>query len=442
MNLVKALRIDSRSRMALVGAGGKTTALFRLGDELPPPVLLTATTHLGESQVAQAGRHVIATRVDQIQALQDNLTDTPILVTGPFGPDGRTLGLDAPVLDALKSLADDKNLPLLIEADGSRQRPLKAPAEHEPAIPGWVSQVVVVAGLSGLGKPLGPEWIHRPEIFAALTGMKMGKPVSPEALGTLLAHPQGGLKHIPARARKIALLNQVDHPEAKNQAEALTPALLENYSAVVIARLENEPESEVLSVRERIAGIVLAAGESRRLGQPKQLLLWRGEPLVRHVVRIALEAGLKPVVVVTGAEAGVVSDALQALPVSLVDNAEWASGQSSSVRRGIGELSVEVGAAIFLLSDQPQVPVKLIEQLEVAHSHSLSAIIAPKVGERRANPVLFDRSVFSALAQVKGDMGGRAIFDQYPVEWVDWKDPSLLLDVDTPEDYARLREIE
>lgn len=101
-----------------------------------------------------------------------------------------------------------------------------------------------------------------------------------------------------------------------------------------------------------------------------------------------------------------------------------------------------VGAAIFLLADQPQIPVEVIRALTEAHTRSLSPILAPLVlEERRANPVLFDRDVFPDLMQVTGDVGGRAVFSKHKVEYLPWHDDLLLFDVDKPEDYQKLLNI-
>jgi molybdenum cofactor cytidylyltransferase len=97
-----------------------------------------------------------------------------------------------------------------------------------------------------------------------------------------------------------------------------------------------------------------------------------------------------------------------------------------------------VGSAVFFLADQPQIPVPLVSALIKQHSKHLAAITAPRVNEKRGNPVLFDRITFPELMQLSGDMGGRKLFDRYTVDYVDWDDPNILLDVDTPEDYTQL----
>lgn len=189
---------------------------------------------------------------------------------------------------------------------------------------------------------------------------------------------------------------------------------------------------------ERIAGIILAAGESKRLGQPKQLLDWKGKPFVRQVAETALAARLAPVIVVTGAAAAEVKTALHGLAVQQVHNPEWAQGQSGSVRAGLAAVPPDAAAAIFMVVDQPQLPVRLLDSLQEHYAQHRPPIIATLVDGRRTNPVLFDRSTFADFETLEGDVGGRALFSRYRVTWFPWLDTSLAFDVDTPEDYDKL----
>lgn len=436
LTLARALRMDPAACVAFIGAGGKTTAIFKLAREFPASIV-TATTHLGVWQTSLADRHIAtdsdAVEIEDVQGI--------LLVTGEAEGE-RTKPVAEKLLRRLHEYCKARAIPLLIEADGSRQKPLKAWAEHEPPIPAFADLVVHVAGLSGLGKPLNSEFVHRAERFAALSGLPSGEMISLEAIARVLTHPQSGLKNVPATAQRIVLLNQADTPELQSAAHALTSSLLPAYRAILISSLLHD---QVHAVHEPIAGIVLAAGESKRFGKPKQLLDWKGQPFVRAVTQTALRAGLSPVIVVTGAKAAEVEAAVRDLNVVIARNDDWQSGQGSSVREGLSSLPPApllpgegCGGAIFLLADQPQVTTTVIQALKEKHAEGLYPIVAPLVMDRRGNPVLFDCTVFPDLLNIAGDTGGRAIFHKHRVEYLPWHDDALLLDVDTPEQYERL----
>lgn len=464
MKLIQALRSSPTVRLAFVGAGGKTSALFQLARELlevdgdkVTAVLVTTTTHLAAWQVRLADHAFAVACPDDIHKLTQDMLPGVVLLTGAEGRDSKLCAPAPLMMEKIHDLAEVFHLPLLVEADGARLLPLKAPGENEPAIPGFVTQVGVVAGLSGLGKPLSEAWVHRSQRFANLSGIAEGDTITPEALVKVLMHPQGGIKSIPPGARRNLILTQADSPELLSTASSIAMQLQAVFHQVLICstddaglsctpsdRQTDTPPRHALSVRavfEPVAGIVLAAGGSKRFGSPKQLLNWHGQPFVRQAALTALEAGCSPVVVVTGAYAGQVEAALDGLDVRIANNPNWENGQASSVQAGLRLLSPETGAAVFLLSDQPQVPPTLVRALIEVHRHELNPILAPLVDGQRGNPVLFDRIAFPDLLDLKGDQGGRTLFSRYPVSWLPWQDASLLLDVDTPEAYQALLEL-
>ena len=441
MNLARALRLGKTPCLAASGAGGKTTALFQLARELPPPVIVTASTHLHVDQIRLADSHRMVNAQENLAEIEGNLRGV-MLITGSIEGD-RTTGLNKSLIQRLHAVCNKNNLPLLIEADGSRQHPLKAPGEHEPVIPRFVDMVLVVIGMSGLGKPLTEEYVHRPETFSRLSGVKIGESITTEALARFLTHPAGGLKGIPAGARRVALLNQADTPELMAQAKWMAEEILPAYQSVITASLHQQSDSSdqranIHAVREPVAGIILAAGEARRFGQLKQLLPLDGKPFVRRVAETALAAGLSPVVVVTGAGSETVNPALHDLPVIVQHNPDWKNGQSSSIRAGLGALPPDTGATIFLLADQPMITPTILRALVERHSLDLSPIVAPQVQGQRANPVLFDRVIFPDLLLLSGDVGGRGIFSKFPPVTLPWHDENLLVDIDTPDDLRKL----
>lgn len=434
LTLAQALRVDVSPCIAFIGAGGKTTAMFQLARQLPGPVIVTATSHLGRWQIESADHHIVAETSELIEELEHGLSGV-ILITGEIDED-RTKPINEALLVWLHQFCNYHSIPLLIEADGSRQKPLKAWADHEPPIPAFVKHVVQVVGLSSIGKPLSEQHIHRPEIVSRITGLQPGQIISSQALIRVLTHPKAGLKNVPSDARRTVLLNQADTQELQAIARGMTSSLLTEYAAVIISKLGDE---QIFAVHEPIAGIILAAGGSTRFGGVKQLLDWHGQPFVRAVAKTALEAGLSPVIVVTGANAERVEAVISDLDARIVPNSNWPGGQGSSIQAGILSLSGRaVGGAIFLLVDQPQVTTSVIQALMEKHAEGLHSIVAPMVIDQRANPVLFDRSTFKDLEAIEGDVGGRAVFHKHRVEYLPWHDDRLLLDVDTPEMYQRL----
>ena len=434
MQLSRALRLQTPHIVSFTGAGGKTTSMFQLAHEYPQAIV-TATTHLGAWQTFFSDHHLAAAKLSDLEEIPSRGIT---LVTGGIEGD-RTKPVNQDVLNWLHEKSKRLRIPLLIESDGSRQKSIKAPANHEPPIPEFADTIIVVAGLSVLGKPLTNEHVHRTEIFSELSGSQINQPIIADAIARMLIHPQGGLKNIPPTARRIALLNQADTPELQSIGGGMARKLLDHFDSTVVGSLKQNN----IQTFEHTAGIILAAGISTRYGSPKQLLDWKGKPFVRQVAKTALQAGLWPVVVVTGSHAAEVESCLKDLPVKIIHNPNYQQGQSTSIQAGLQTLLQNIGAAVFLLADQPQIPVEVIRALVDSHSQEMQSIHAPLVLEdRRANPVLFDQDTFPDLMQLTGDVGGRAIFSKYKVEYIPWHDDILLLDVDNPEDYQRLVENE
>ena len=436
MELNRRFRLGPRDRVALVGAGGKTSLMFQLARDYGTRVICTTTTHLALDQLQGADRHLSVEDPSQLPGLEDHFPEDVLLVTGPEVETNRVSGPGPAVMEKLVGLAAAWDCPLLIEADGARKLPLKAPADHEPPIPDFVDAVIVVIGLSGLGKPLLADWVHRPELYSRLVDLPLGRVLESEHLVRGLVSPEGGLKNIPPGARKILFINQVDSFPNWKTFYQYKDQLLEHYQAIGFGVLA---DGMLLEVHERIAGVVLAAGGSTRFGEPKQLLDWFGKPLVRHAVDLAREGGLAPVLAITGADHDSVADALGGAQARIVVNPAWASGQSTSVRAAVEALPDSVGGAVFLLVDQPLVTPDLIGKLLKTHQRSPAAIILPQVGNRAGNPVLFDRRVFDHLKELGGDIGGRALFKEFPPKKIPWDDSRSQLDIDTPEDYQQIR---
>lgn len=186
---------------------------------------------------------------------------------------------------------------------------------------------------------------------------------------------------------------------------------------------------------------MLAAGSSTRLGQPKQLLLFRGEPLVCRAARAAVEAGLWPVVVVVGDRADEVRAALAGMPVVTVANHAHADGLASSIQLGLrrlAECAPGAAGAVLLACDQPAVEAAHLAALAAAAQQQGKPIAASAYGGALGVPALFAASLFPELRALAGDCARPLLaLDATRVAAVPL--PLGELDVDTPEDWERVR---
>jgi molybdenum cofactor cytidylyltransferase len=180
-----------------------------------------------------------------------------------------------------------------------------------------------------------------------------------------------------------------------------------------------------------VPAVILAAGASRRLGTPKQLVAWGGDSLLRRIVRTAL-AGDGPVTVVTGFRAPDMAAHLAGLPVKVVVNPQWEEGMASSVRAGVASLEPGVSGVLLLLCDQPGVDPALLARLQDAHRADPQAVAACGYGGTRGTPALFPARAFPALLALRGDRGARSLLTGPEVVVVPF--PEGGLDVDRPED--------
>jgi molybdenum cofactor cytidylyltransferase len=191
-----------------------------------------------------------------------------------------------------------------------------------------------------------------------------------------------------------------------------------------------------------ISGVILAAGKSTRLGRPKQLLELGGEPVLLHTVRNATSSHLDQVVLVLGDSASEIADAIGEQGQGLAINPDYELGQSTSLKLGLSRIDPEAEAVLFLLGDQPQVSTEIINAVIAQFRKGGDRIVMPSYRGTRSNPVLFSRELFPEIAKVTGDQGARSVvrahFSEVHAVEIDADPP---LDVDTEEDYEKLRKL-
>lgn len=191
-----------------------------------------------------------------------------------------------------------------------------------------------------------------------------------------------------------------------------------------------------------IAAIILAAGEARRMGQPKQLLPYAGTTLLGATVAHARPL-VDLLVVVLGAHAAAIRAGCDLGDALVVTNPDHATGQASSLRAGVAALAAlpAVTAAVALLGDQPTLRPAALGQVIARFRATGAAAVIPRYGGRRGHPMLFARSAWPALLAARGDQGARGILDAgliAPIAVVDLPAAWYPVDIDTPDEYRRL----
>lgn len=430
--------------VATVGGGGKSTTAFRLAAEVAATgrrAIVAPSTRIAAFQTAWAPAflEVSAARLPWQELERLLATHGYCLLGGPVAGD-RRLGLDPEQIDELSARAADLGIAAItVEADGSKMRPIKAPAAHEPVLPASTTLLAPVVGLDAVGRPIDARAVHRPELVRAVLGLADDAPanLTPAMLARLLCDPAGGAKGLLPTMQLLPLLNKADSPlhltygrlTAALLAQAGQPSLLTSVGA-------GNP-APVVERWGAVAVIVLAAGGSRRMGRPKQLEAVGGEAMVVRAARVALAAGAGPVAIVTGAEADAVAALLgeQMPALDVIHNPDWESGQATSMKAALRALPASVEAAILMPVDQPYLDELLLRRLVQAWRTGADLVAPAIAGALRGAPALFDRRFWPELMAVTGDVGGRRVLAAHhdvcaavPAE------AAWLRDIDTPDD--------
>ena len=206
---------------------------------------------------------------------------------------------------------------------------------------------------------------------------------------------------------------------------------------------QKAPEKDKRPPGPRIAALLLAAGQSRRMGGPNKLLAEvEGAPMVVRVARRLLASHARPIVAVLGNRADEIDAALGRLPIERVRNPDFAEGLSTSLKRGIAALPGDIDGVLVCLADMPLVAGRHLDRLIAAYNPLEGrAIIVPTRRGKRGNPVLWAKRFFAEMGQIAGDVGARHLIGEHAelVAEIEMEDDAVLVDIDTPEALAALR---
>jgi len=252
--LTEALGLKAREVISLVGAGGKTTLMYRLAKELflnGKRVVTTTTTKILEPKPEETNflfvdsdemgiKDFVWQHLDQYRHLT---------VARERLGSGKLKGVSPDLVNELWSL--DKIDTIIVEADGAAGRPVKAPREWEPVIPAATTLVVAILGVDGVGRELNEENAFHADGISKITGIATGKRLSVEGMALLMTHAGGILKGAPSSSRVVALLNKVDIPDGAGKARRIAEKIFEKkhrqIERVVLGQLQNaQPVAEVI----------------------------------------------------------------------------------------------------------------------------------------------------------------------------------------------------
>ncbi len=427
--LWKALGICPGDVVAFTGGGGKTSSARLVARELREagrPCIFTTTTKI----MPAPDMELVLWSEGGLEAVAGALArgQNVCLAERVEAETGKLIGLEPERVSSLRELGAGA---VLVEADGSAMRPLKAPAAHEPVIPACADLVVPVAGASCLGRPLDAPAVHRPAETAAVAGVEVGSPIT---AGVIAAALLACTKGAPAGARIVPVLSQGDVAAPGLFAE-VSGLLLGRHGvgrALLVAARTAEP---VRAVAGEVSAIVLAGGESRRFGGGSKLLHpWRGSTLLEASLQAPLRAVLREVLVVTGAYHEALAPLLERYPVRVVRNERWAEGMATSLKAGLGALGPDLPeAALICLGDQPELPARVPDALVEAYRESHGLVVAPSCGGARRNPVLLDLRLLPELMTLEGDEGARRVVGRHTerTHLVEFHEESWFRDIDT-----------
>ncbi len=444
MKLVNALNIRSRDVVSLVGAGGKTSTMFGLAAELSEQgavVFATTTTRIALQELALAPHTVeLGSELLLPSSLEEELTRqrTLFFYSTLDADSGKVRGVSPEWVDNYLS-----SLPfwdyLIIEADGSRQLPMKAPLVHEPNLPATTTLLVPIVGMSALGQPLDEEHIYGADKIVQMMGYPPGSPVTPQLMAAVLMHPALGLKYRPRGARVVPMITQISR-DTVNSARNIADAVLTDLTIDRVLLGSGDTAEPIIETRKRIGAVILAAGESRRMGEPKMLLPWGNSTIIRHVCEQVLACGLYEVVIVAGSRYEEIRNLISDLPVRVVFNPAYADGEMrSSLQIGLQSLWYSSDACMIVLGDQPAIQQEVMRSVLTIYHEGNGRIIAPSYDHQRGHPVLIDHAFWQEIMDLEPGKAPRDFIRAHNSEiyhlLVDTA--TVLSDIDTPDDYQR-----
>jgi molybdenum cofactor cytidylyltransferase len=443
-----SLPLKGRTIITIYGAGGKTSLLETLGRELTwqgRRVVLTTTTKIFKPAEYPC---VVGNDFAFIaKALAEHFpSQSPVVLGAGLSGDHKLTGIDPgwPQVLLDEDICDD----VVVEGDGAARRPIKGYAAYEPVLPPSSTLLIPVLGYDALGVPLDADHVHRPEAFGALTGARPGDRLTVSHFVAVMTHMIHLGKEKCPQAAIVPVVNKIDLARDTEQIRDILRDLPceEPVDRLLFTDLKGDVPVPFCFTctggvfEAEISVVVLAAGGSARMGRPKLALTLQGKSLLDMALAPVLAAGIRDVVVVTDENPSWIEERIPP-NVRIAVNPQSRKGIATSLQAGITAVSPHSQAILFSLGDQPFVTPEVYRTLIEHYRRHMKALTFPVFEGKRGNPALFDRRLWRALMALQGDEGGKQIIASLPAqekEGVPVPCPGILLDIDTPEEYARM----
>ena len=449
LQLKHSLGAKSPAVISFYGAGGKTTLISRLAEEISSSglkVLLTTTTKILIPQGIPLFFNVETDK--SIRALKRHFNESNIAVLGRrMLRDNKIEGISAQEVQQLRDLLQ---VTVLVEADGARGLPIKGYTSNEPVLPSCSDLIIAVIGADALGATLSSKNVHRLAKVTEETGAEEGSIINEQIVGDVFKYMLK-LGRIQAPGAKAAcILNKADLLKDPGSTALHLSRLLSGHQnppeqLLITAGNDIDP-AKITFCRKNgelsadISCIVLAAGLSTRMGRDKLALPFSNTTIFEHTLEQIRESGIKDIIVVVSPGSSWL-EKLNSETYKLIENPLYRTGMASSLKAGLNAVGIKSQGVIIALADLPLVTPAIYRKLIENYRNKLKLVTYPTYRGKRGNPTLFDRRVWPDLMSISGDQGGRGLIekmDEYKIDRVETKLPEVIFDIDTPDDYRRL----
>ncbi|MEG0371291.1 MAG: selenium cofactor biosynthesis protein YqeC [Clostridium sp.] len=432
-DMYKELGIDIEEKymISFVGGGGKTSLMFSLANQLQRfgSDLVTTTTKIfcPKEDEYSALYLLDSVRIEDIDPIKNKIT----VIGQNINNDNKIIGLPKEVLDTIhgKGVFDF----ILVEADGAKGKPIKAPNVTEPIIPDKTNINIGVMGVDALDEDIS-SICFRYEIFSSIT--QNTTKVDDESVISLINHPLGLFKGTPETCKRYLVINKCDNNQKIKRGRDLLKKVIckTQVDKVFVSSIhKGNFQSESLNV----CGIVMASGMSKRMGQNKLIMKIENKSMIKRVTSQCVNSHLRDVIVVYNED--IVLRQVCSLPIKTAHNLSPEMGQSMSIKVGLKSISDDYDGYMFLVGDQPFIDSKLINKLLNRFEMDKKSIVIPCYRDDKGTPVIFPSLYKKDLICIQGDSGGREIIKHCEnISKVLIEDKNKGMDIDTIEEYISI----